>query len=936
MRKITLTALALLALATPGWSKNPIPTDRNVITDTLPNGLRYYIRNNKSPHGQADFFIAQRVGSLNEEENQRGLAHFLEHMCFNGTRHFSGKNLINYLERNGVRFGANLNAYTSTDETVYNISNVPVNRGTLVDSCLLILKDWSCGLELAPAEIDAERGVIANEWRQRMGTPSSRLMEKSMGEVFGATRYGHRMPIGRLEVIQNFSHQALRDFYDKWYRPQNQAVIVVGDINPQEVEGKIRRMFADVPRGAESCKTPVYPSNLGDGIKVSVNTDREQTVPMLQIYFRHRGLDEAGKRTIDALRESYMTSVIAGMLAERFDEIENTPGAPFRNLGVGDVQMLMSKDRAFALRAFPRSGRTADCAQLLMEEMKRAATHGFLPSELERARVDYASGLESRFAKRDRLDNTELAKRYASHFTKGGSLPSEEAYYKMMQGVMQSVKLEDINARMRAIMDSYPAATAVIAYLPESDASESGDVIAARMEQGVQTDVAPYTDRFESRPLLAETPRRGRIVSERDLGKFGAREWTLSNGVKVVLRHNSAHPDQIRIKGEGPGGVSALYDLRDAHHYRMLNDVIPLLGYGGETAASLRKQLVGKKSSVKVSINNMDEAIEGATTPQDLETAFQLIYLKATAPSADSVAFAAWRDERLMQQSARAVSATAEMGDSIHSNVYGRHPLGLKLSAEDLRTADLARILDIYRQRFADMSDFTFYISGNYDEEQLRGLVETYLASLPGGGRKEKAQDVGYRYAGNMRKVFERKMETPSAIVYSLYTGPCEYNLANYIRGDALGQILKSRMRDEIREKRGLTYGVKAHIGINAGMNGQDPSQFIMPVYIKATPGHEDEVSQVVDSIVKGATRKGSITAEEVERVKSYLLKDVKERDEDNGYWVSVMRGYGRYGVDMHSGYQREVEALSPESLRKFGARLFNKANRVELIMKPE
>lgn len=936
IRQLTTLAAALALL--PAVAKNPIPSDPAVRVDTLPNGLTYYLMNNDDPEHQADFFIAQRVGSLNEEDNQRGLAHFLEHLCFNGTEHFPGNSLISYLETLGVKFGANLNAYTSTDETVYNICEVPTQRVSALDSCLLILRDWSCGLLLTDKDIDNERGVIKGEWRQRQGNPANRMLEKGAPDIYKGSRYAHRMPIGSMEVIENFPHQVLRDYYHKWYRPENQAVIVVGDIDVDRTEAKIKELFGSIPRSEVSMRSPrqVVPDN--KEIIASVQRDPEQQVPQVQLYVKHPDLPDADKRTIDGLRERYMADVAGAMLAERFDGIENDPDSPFSNLGTGDTKFILARDpRAWVVRAQAKTGRENDCVKVFATELKRAARYGFLNTELERARLDYRSELDSRFANRDKISNTVYARRFANHFTGGGSIPSEEAYYKMMKGVLASVKLDDVNKWFANLIHEDNSNVVILAYLPADTKDVTTESLGNAYKVVDATTLEPYTDMTVTAPLLASEPVRGKIVKESRLDSYKTDVWTLSNGIKVYARHNDDSPDQVVIQAFSPGGLSQVYDPAEAANYLVIDDVAAISAFGGHTSSDLRKQLVGKKANVQIQIKEMEDIMAVNTTPKDLGTALQVMYLKATAPGRDDKAFNSFIDNKRMKLKSTATNPTFEMGDSIHANVYNHHPLGSKLQLSDIDKINYDRILEIIRGRFADMSDFSFFITGNFDTDSLRDLTERYIASLPGSGNREKPRDVGYRYTpGHVYKVFNRKMETPSSIVYSLYTGPGEYDLQSVLKAKVLGQVLQTKLLEDIREDKGWTYGVRTHVGINAAMNGDDGPQFLMPVYIKVEPGRELDCLEVVRKTVENLKTPGFITEEETAKARNYLLKTSADADKDNAYWASVLHAYDKFGKDLHSGMQSAIKAIDAASLTDYAEKLFTGNNLTELIMKPE
>lgn len=938
LKNTILIVLLLLPLMAVAAKLNKLPVDAGVRIGTLPNGLTYYIRHNDTPANRADFFIAQRVGSVNEEENQRGLAHFLEHMCFNGTKHFPGNSLITYLESIGVKFGANLNAYTSTDETVYNICDVPTVRASSLDSCLLILRDWSHDLTLADEEIDAERGVIKGEWRQRQGTAVNRMLEKALPVIYGSSLYGRRMPIGLMSVVENFPYKALRDYYQRWYYPDNQCVIVVGDVDPDKIEAKIRSLWADVERPAFD----VTPSKMevpgNDAVIATVQSDPEQVAPVVQIYIKHDGLPQLDINTVLELRRGLARDLVVDMLAERLTDLETSAGTMMSNVGVGDRQFLLSRScDALMVRAVTSVGREAECVNAIAAELQRAAVHGFTATELQRAKLGQRAALDAEFIQRSKITNTQYAKKYVRHYLDGGALPSAEQYYKMMKGVMRQVGLEQVNEYIRSVVKSNCRNVVLLAYLPgNNDVSLTAGELAEAYTSVDLASLTPYVDHNITEPLLAEEPVPGRIISEVADTLFGSTVWTLSNGIRLHYKKTAYAPGQIVITGYSPGGFSAAYDPALAPEYRLANDVLAASAFGGHTATDLRRMTAGKRVRVELSIGNMEERIAASTSPADMETAFRMIYLKATAPGRDEQAFNSIIENQRMKLTSQNSNPTFIMADSIHYYVYDRHPLGAKLSAADLDKVSYDRIISLHRERFGDMADFDFYVIGDFDPDSLRSCAERYIASLPASGRREKPRDIGYHYVkgrGHMR--FATPMETPQTIAYTFYNQPCDYTLSNVIKGHVVGSLVQSALLKDLREDRGWTYSVKAHGGISAGMNGDDMSDFIMPVYIRVSPENADSTFAVVASKVDALADPASIADEDLRKIKQYMVKSYNQNLESNGYWLTVLSIYDRFGRDMHSGYVSIIENLTPADIAGFARTVLLPANRIQLEMSP-
>lgn len=940
MKKFLLYVLLLSqSVMAAGAVYNRLPADPDVRVGMLDNGLTYYIRHNGRPGGCADFFLAQRVGSFNEEENQRGLAHFLEHMCFNGTRHFPGRTLISYLESIGVKFGENLNAYTSTDETVYNICDVPVRQQS-VDSCLLILCDWSHDLSLDPEEIDAERGVIKGEWRQRGGSAMSRMLERAAPIVYGSTIYGRRMPIGSMEVVENFPHKALRDYYERWYHPQNQCVVVVGDVDVDAVEKEIRRLWGDVerpsfdPSPAQVC----VPRN--DEVIATVQSDPEQVRPMIQIYLKHDDCADSALNTILELRRSIAADLVTAMLVDRMDEIENAPDSPISNIGIGETGMLLTRSqRALLIRGMAAPSREADAVAAVATELQRAALHGFTSVELERARLGRRADLDSWFARRGASTNTQLARKYVRHYLDGGrsAMPSDEQYYKMMKGVIGGMTLDDVNAYVSEVVYPRGANVVILAYLPGADSLPVDDKMLADAYCSVDiASLQPYVAPADSKPLLASLPDPGSIVGESVDSIFGDKVWTLSNGIRVHLLPTSYVPDQVLIAGYSPGGFSQNFKPELAADYRLANDILAATGYGDHSAIELRRLLTGKKVRADVSIDNMEERLAATSSRADLPTAFRLLYLKATAPNLDEQAITALLENKRLGFSSQNANPTFAMADSIHYYVYNCHPLGEKLRASDIDSVSPQRILDLHHDRFGDMTDFEFYIIGDFAADSVRADVCRFISSLPAHGRVEKPGDIGYGYAKGRRYMhFTTPMETPQTISYTFFNYPCDYNLSNVIKGHVVGAMLQKKLLADLREDRGWTYGVKAHGGLSAGMNGYDRPNFIMPVYIRVAPENADDVREIVAATADSLAIPADISTEILESIRQFMLKSYVQNGESNSYWLNVLHMRDKFGRDMHSHYEEILGSLTPESIAEFARNYLLPANRLQLEMSP-
>ncbi len=922
---------ALLALAPAAIQAEVISPDVRI--GNLPNGLTYYISHNDNPSGTADFFLAQRVGSVNETENQRGLAHFLEHMCFNGTEHFPGNSLITYLESIGVKFGAHLNAYTSTDETVYNISKAPTSRDSAVDSCLLILRDWSCALNLNDSDIDAERGVIVNEWRQRRSA-ANRMLEKAAPRLYNGDIYGSRMPIGLMSVVENFAPDTLRAFYDCWYIPANQAIIVVGDIDIDRVENSLKKLFSPIPakRSARSEKVTPHRVPLAPALTTVVESDPEQGVEMMQLYYRFPDGADDGSARREAIAEMAST-----MLADRFDGLEASVDCPHTSLGIGEVKFLLSRaEKALTLRGTLKPGKNVEALEAWHGELMRAIAHGFNDDELADARKALGATLDERGRKQSHADNTVLAKKVVRHFLDGGTRENPEERIEAIRRESASVTSNEIVDYLRGAVRADGSGDIILLYRPASEVSDSAveQALADAFRTTSAKDFAPYVAPDATGDILAAEPVAGSIVARDSLPRFDAAVYTLSNGIKVIAKKTDYKTDQIYVRGFSPGGLSLNYDPVDAPTLRVINELMATMAYGGHSQADLRRLLSSSNAKVCQSVGNMEESIEASTNRADMTDAFRLLYLRATAFEPDSAAFSTFVESQRNSASAHRLNPVYNMGDSIHTYVYARHPLGLHNTLEDIDRIDMQKALDVYADRYGDMGDFTFMVIGDFDRDSLENCLTRYLAALPSKGRKEQPADIGYRYnKGQFKLSFEREMENPQSVVYTFYSSPATMDMTSRLAANAFGQILRTRLLADLREDRGWTYSVKSHASVSSGINAGDGPMMLMPVYIKVAPGHEDETAAIVAETVEKMSEDGNITPAELSAVKEYMLKNYEEGLRDNAYWLQVIKVYERDGLDAHSSYKEAVENLTPADVAKWARTTLIPADKAVLIM---
>ncbi|MBQ8442715.1 MAG: insulinase family protein [Bacteroides sp.] len=930
--KRLFTALLILGSAVMASAQQqpqmpPIPTDPNVRIGKLENGLTYYIRHNELPENRADFYIAQKVGSILEEENQRGLAHFLEHMCFNGTKNFPGKGIINWLETIGVRFGENLNAYTSIDETVYNINNVPVMRDGIVDSCLLILHDWANDLTLAEEEIDNERGVIHEEWRTGQGA-MMRMYEQALPKAFEGSKYGHRLPIGTIEVIDNFPYQALRDYYEAWYRPDQQGIVVVGDIDVDKVEAKIKEIFSPIqmPANAPERKYEQIPDNKEPIITIA--KDKEQPSTMIYLWHKHPATPNEAKANIGYLVQNYMLSIISSMMHARLEELRQGANPPFIQAASGDSDFLLAKTtEAFVGMAISKDDGIPTALAALVREIERARKFGFTASEYARAKADYLLMLESAYKERDKMKNNQYVQEYVRHFIDNEPIPGIEMEYTLMNQLAPNIPVEAINSILPQLIKDENIVINIFGPDKEGMVYPTEAEILDILNKTKAEEITAYVDKVSDEPLMKETPKAGKIVKTEE-GPFGSTALTLSNGVRVVVKTTDFKADEIRMRAFSPGGTS-VFGTKEALQLKMLNSVAGLGGLGNFSNVDLEKVLAGKKATINASVNGLSEGLNGSCSPKDLETLLQLAYLSFTAPRMDDAAFESFKQRTKASLANQEANPMTALTDTLQKEMYGNHPMAGRIKAEMIDQLDYNRIMEMYKDRFKEAGDFTFLFVGNINLEEAKPLIETYLGGLPTINRKENYQDIKLDIQkGNRKNLFEKQMETPKATVLNIISGNCEFNLKNNLLMTMLSQTMSMVYLETVREKEGASYGVSAAGQLSRGIK----DEALFQIYFDTDPAKREKMEQIVMSELQKIAQEGP-RPEHLAKVKEFLLKKHIENAKENSYWLGQLNNYYWYNTDMNTDYEKLVNELSVEDVKNFTKALLDQGNIIEITM---
>lgn len=937
MKKLLMLAVAAFAMTSAVAQVNPmtpIPQDKDVRVGKLENGMTYYIRHNEKPKGQADFYILHDVGAIQENDSQQGLAHFLEHMAFNGTKNLPGKQLTEYLETVGVKFGANLNAGTSWDQTTYLIKDVPTTREGIIDSALLILHDWSHFIALEPDEIDSERGVIMEELRTRDGASWRSTMEliKALGK---GTKYEHRNLIGYLDGLKNFKHQELVDFYHQWYRPDYQAVVIVGDIDVDAVENKIKTLMADIPAPAADASQKeviVVPDN--EEPIVSIYTDPEMQGSRVQLFIKRSALPEQYNNLIYAEMLDVIQSYMSTMENARLQELAMKPDAPFlgAGMGSGDVVGIIPTLNATVFVAMTQDGKLAEGFEALYGEMEKVRRFGFTQSEFERAQNDLMRRVERSYTNRNDRRNGEFVQTYLDNYQKNAAMPDAETEWKLDSMLIKSIGVDDINAFAKQTI--VPTNQVIVVTAPEKEGvvNPTAEQLLAIRDKVAAAELAAYEDTTVKEPLIAEnivlagSPVKKTVTDD----TYGTTEWTLKNGVKVVVKPTTYKADEVRMNVQAKGGLS---NLSDEEYYmgEMMPAVNSMSGVGKFSATDLKKQLSGKSASVSTSVENYASAMNGICSPKDIETMLQLLYLNFTSPRFDQ------NDYNTLIKMLKSQLANARKNpdyiieEKFTDVAYGHNPRRQLISEEIVDGFQFEQLPAIYQKLYPGAESFIFTFVGNVDLETLKPLVEKYIGSIPAGKKMTYTDDKAAPVKGEITEDFKTPMLQPKVGVRYRYTGEMPYTLKNKLALTFLTQALNSRYLISIREEKGGTYGVSVW-----GSTEYIPHEtYEMNIQFDTNEEMAEELREIVMKEIEQIAEEGPKT-EDIEKTREYLFKSWKNSLEQNAGWMNyIQQKYGS-GLNYLTNYELEVANITNEDVQAMAQKLLDDGNLVKVIMRPE
>lgn len=928
-----LTIVALFFACNIYAQQGKIDNDNTIRKGILPNGMTYYIRHNAQTKGVADFYIAQKVGSILEEKRQRGLAHFLEHMAFNGTKHFPGNTLqpgiVAWCESVGIKFGANLNAYTSVDQTVYNISAAPVTREGVIDSCLLILNDWSHELLLTDKEIDKERGVIEEEWRtRRSGMAMQRLSEQAMPVIYAGTKYSDCMPIGNIDIVRTFPYNDLRDYYSKWYRPDLQAIIVVGDINEDKIEEKIKKLFAKIPLPQNPAHRIYYPIGNNEKMILYTATDKEQPTVNFTLYMKRDVTPKQERNTIQNYADDYKTNILRMAINDRLEELSRTKNAPFISASVrsGNFFLASTKD-AFELSGVLKEGKAIEAIQLLVGEVERARANGITIDELKRGKAEMLSYAENDYNDRSNRRNGEFVEQCVQNFLEETPIIEPEKELEIVRKLDKTVTIDDVNALAKTIITNQNQVVTMFGPDKNTFKMPTNSSIENAILKAQKQHYTPYkTQNTLTERLITKLPKPGSIISERTY-KYGYTEFTLSNGLKVYVRPTNFEPDEVNLKLFSLGGKN-IYPDSEMPNLTYLMAGATIGGVAQYNDLTLEKMLAGKTATVTPFIDNDTRGMAGTSNVKDTKTLLELVYLYFTQPRKDPQAFKNLMEQQQEFLTNAHVNPMLAYNDTLHKVAYATNRMA-SMDKEQLKRVNYNRIMHIYKELFANAANFKLILTGNININKLKPLLCQYIATLPSNNAKETIGTYEPKLVdGKKTYIFHKKQTTPTAITTIVIKGKMEYNNRNELLMDAIGQLLRIVYTEKVREDKGGTYSVQA----SGDLQHHPNDEALLRIAFQTDPQkYNDLIPIVYKELEKMATEGPS--QQDLDKVKAYELKVYNQVLRMNNYWEYVLYTDLYNGIDVDTDFRYIVENMTCDDIRTTLRNLLNQNNCIEVTM---
>lgn len=914
-------------------TSSTFPIDTNVRYGKLSNGLTYYIRHNPIPEHKACFYLVQRVGSIQEEDSQSGLAHFLEHMAFNGSVNFPGrKRSVSFIENNGGQFGSNINAYTSYDETVYNLSDIILSNDAVIDSCLLILHDWSGFLTLDNAEIDKERAIIKEEWRTR-NNAQSRLTDKLYSNLLKGSKYATRSPIGNMDIVENFGYQELKDYYRKWYRPDLQGVVIVGDFNDTLMENKLKTVFSNIPAPINPAKRIYYPVPDNEEPQIAIITDPEATSTSVSLCFKHDVIPDSIKITDQETYISLLRILASQALSDRLSVISKKTDAPFVVANVSSSNFLITKTKdSWTLSAIPKKGKIEECLASLLRENLRAYKYGFTNAEIDRIKASLSASYENLYNNRNKQNSTAYVNQYVQNFLNNTPTISFETKYNLVKNFLLQIGPKEVSGYLQQVISEKNIAIAITGPQKDNITYPDEHTFLELIKKTKEEDIQPYVEKKVPSTLMKKLPKKGKIIKITTDNKWGTTNWVLSNGIKVILKKTDFKDDQVTMSAVSKGGIAQFPD-KDILNASVINDVAGLGGLASFSNDDLSKILVGKSASASVSVSLTTQEIRGWSSVKDMETLFQIIYLQLTSPGKDKEAYSIFIN-RLREQLQNAnENPLTTMNDTITHTMYGENPRIRKIKLSDLDSLNYDRILEMYKTCFSNLGSLTFTFVGTIDEAAIKPLVEQYLASLPKGKQlTNKTEEYPYLIKkGQHIKTVHVEMQTPKASVFNVYSGVIPRNLKNDLTLNLLQQVLGIMFNQNVREDAGGTYGVNTNVTCNRfpeGLTKIEISYDTAPVSLNRT-------KLIVHACLEHIANNG-VPKEVMDMLINYTLQKIESAQKTDEYWTSVLQSYYLYGEDIVSNISSVLTSISSDDVKLIINELLKQNNKIEVVLLPK
>lgn len=928
---LSFTALCFPAALAAQGSPPPradaaLPFDPAVTIGTLPNGLRYYIRENRKPEKRAELRLVVNAGSVLEDENQRGLAHIVEHMAFRGTKRFAGNEISSYLELTGMRFGPDINAFTGFDETVYMVT-IPTDTAAIVDKGFQILTEWAHAVTFDSAQVERERPVVIEEWRLGQGA-ENRMQNLWFPVLFSGSRYASRLPIGEKSVLESFSRATLRSYYDAWYRPDLMAIVAVGDFDGKQIEGLIKRHLGVLQRPSNPRPRTVYPVPPHDSTLVSITADKEATRSVVRLVYKQ---PMRSNTTLASYRQSRVEHLFSSMLNDRFAEMTQKPNPPFITAYAGQGELVRSAE-SFSLTAVVANNGIARGLEALLTETERVRRFGFLPAELDRAKKDLQRGLEQAHAERDKTNSAYYASAYTNAFLHGEPVTSIDFALATTTQVLPSITLAEVNRLAGEWMSDRNRAIATTSPEQAGIGSPTRTELLQTLDRVRGAGIAPYEETRLAARLVERTPKGGSVVSERQIKEIGVTEWKLSNGVRVLLKPTDFQADQVIFTAYSPGGASLLPDSEFMS--AAAADLIPSVsGVGKFNMIELQKFLAGTKASVSTSIGDLSEGLSGEGSPRDLETMLSLVYLYFTEPRLDTAAATAFLGRYKDAIANKSASPEAAFSDTLQVTMSQHSLRAQPISAAMIDRISLSRSFDFYKERFADAGDFTFVFVGNINPDSVKPLIAKWLGSLPSTGRKENWRDTGIRPPKGVVQRVVTKGVDPKARTAIVFTGPIEYNRTNRFHLSSLAELLNIKLREALRENLGGTYGVS----VGASASREPIPAYSFAIGFGSSPERLEALTTAALGQIDSVKRFG-VTPEDLTKVKQAALRGRETGLKQNNFWLSQIASFDRTGWPLATipDADKLIMSLSSDDIQRAAIRYLRTDNYVRVSLFPE